>query len=291
MSWRTVVIASRCKLDYKMGFMVVRTEETKKIFLDEIAVLLIENPAVSLTGCLLEALVEKKIRVVFCDAKRTPNAELVPYYNSYDCSRKIKAQINWSDNVKGAVWSDIVAEKIRKQADFLADLEKTEESSLLRSYLSQIELCDATNREGHAAKVYFNALFGMDFTRSEENITNAALNYGYSIILSAFNREIVAQGYLTQLGIFHDNMFNHFNLSCDLMEPFRILVDRKVFALKPVDFTSGEKYILLDILNDTVVINKTRQTVLNAVKYYCRSVFDALNENDLSLIQFYSYEL
>ena len=49
MSWRTVVITSRCKLDYKMGFMVVRAEETKKIFLDEIAVLLIENPAVSLT--------------------------------------------------------------------------------------------------------------------------------------------------------------------------------------------------------------------------------------------------
>ena len=291
MSWRTVVISSRCKLDYKMGFMVVRAEETKKIFLDEIAVLLIENPAVSLTGCLLEALVEKKIRVVFCDAKRTPNAELVPYYNSYDCPRKIKAQINWSDDVKGAVWSDIVAEKIRKQADFLADFGKADEASLLRSYLSQIELCDATNREGHAAKVYFNALFGMDFTRSEENVINAALNYGYSIILSAFNREIVAQGYLTQLGIFHDNMFNYFNLSCDLMEPFRILVDRKVVALKPVDFTSEEKHILLNILNDTVVINKTRQTVLNAIKYYCRSVFDALNESDLSLIQFYSYEL
>ena len=291
MSWRTVVISSRCKLDYKMGFMVVRAEETKKIFLDEIAVLLIENPAVSLTGCLLEALVEKKIRVIFCDAKRTPNAELVPYYNSYDCSRKIKAQINWSDDVKGAVWSDIVAEKIRKQADFLADLGKDSEAALLRSYLSQIELRDATNREGHAAKVYFNALFGMDFTRSEENITNAALNYGYSIILSAFNREITAQGYLTQLGIFHDNMFNHFNLSCDLMEPFRVLVDRKVAALKPVDFTGEEKYFLLNILNDTVVINKTRQTVLNAVKYYCRSVFDALNESDLSLIQFYTYEL
>ena len=288
MSWRTVVITSRCKLDYKMGFMVVRAEETKKVFLDEIAVLLIENPAVSLTGCLLEALVEKKIRVVFCDSKRTPNAELVPYYNSYDCSRKIKAQISWSNDVKGAVWSDIVAEKIRKQADFLGDLGKNSEASLLRFYLSQIELCDATNREGHAAKVYFNALFGMDFTRSEENITNAALNYGYSIILSAFNREIVAQGYLTQLGIFHDNMFNHFNLSCDLMEPFRILIDRKVVALKPVDFTTQEKHLLLDILNDTVVINKTKQTVLNAVKYYCRSVFDALNESNLSLIQFYS---
>ena len=74
MSWRTVVITSRCKLDFKMGFMVVRAEETKKIFLDEIAVLLIENPAVSLTGSLLEALCEKIIRVTFCDAKR--NAHL-----------------------------------------------------------------------------------------------------------------------------------------------------------------------------------------------------------------------
>ena len=288
MSWRTVIITSRCKLDYKMGFMVVRSEETKKIFLDEIAVLLIENPAVSLTGCLLEALVGKKIRVIFCDAKRTPNAELVPYYNSYDCSRKIKAQIAWKEDFKGAVWADIVAEKIRKQADFLEELDKLNESSLLRSYLSQIEPHDATNREGHAAKVYFNALFGMDFTRSEENTVNAALNYGYSIILSAFNREIVAHGYLTQLGIFHDNMFNHFNLSCDLMEPFRVLVDRKVKSMTLADFGSEERYKVVNILNETVIINQTRQTVLNAIKIYCRSFFDAMNEGDLSLMQFYS---
>lgn len=288
MSWRTVVITTRCKLDYKMGFMVVRTEETKKIFLDEIAVLLIENPAVSLTGCLLEALTEKKIRVIFCDAKRTPNAELVPYYNSYDCARKIKTQIAWTEDLKGAVWADIVAEKIRKQAEFLWELDKQNESALLRSYLSQIELHDATNREGHAAKVYFNALFGMDFTRNEENVINAALNYGYSIILSAFNREIVAQGYLTQLGIFHDNMFNHFNLSCDLMEPFRILVDRKVKSMSLVELASEEKHTLVNILNEPVFINKTTQTVLNAIKYYCRSVFDALNGGDLSLIQFYA---
>ena len=288
MSWRTVVITSRCKLDYKMGFMVVRAEETKRIFLDEIAVLLIENPAVSLTGCLLEALTEKKIRVIFCDARRTPNAELVPYYNSYDSSRKIKAQIAWTSDLKGTVWADIVAEKIRKQADFLDELDRSGEAALLRSYLFQIEPHDATNREGHAAKVYFNALFGMDFTRSEENITNAALNYGYSIILSAFNREIVAHGYLTQLGIFHDNMFNHFNLSCDLMEPFRVLIDRKVKKMNFTDFTSEEKHALVNILNETVTINQTKQTVLNAIKYYCRSVFDALNEGDLSLIQFYS---
>ena len=114
------------------------------------------------------------------------------------------------------------------------------------------------------------------------------LGGGASIILSAFNREIVAQGYLTQLGIFHDNMFNYFNLSCDLMEPFRILIDRKVKKMELVDFTGEEKHFLLNVLNETVVINQTKQTVLNAIKSYCRSFFDALNEGDLSLIQFYS---
>lgn len=83
-------------------------------------------------------------------------------------------------------------------------------------------------------------------------------------------------------------MFNHFNLSCDLMEPFRVLVDRKVKAMNVSDFTSHEKHVIVDILNSIVVINQTKQTVLNAVKYYCRSVFDALNEGDLSLIRFYS---
>lgn len=111
--------------------MVVRGEDTKRIFLDEIAMLMIENPAVSFTGCLLEALVEKKIRVVFCDGKRSPLAELAPYYGSHDCSRKIKAQVAWSETVKGIVWADIISEKIRKQAEFLSELKKGQEAELI----------------------------------------------------------------------------------------------------------------------------------------------------------------
>lgn len=290
MSWRTVVITTRCKLDLKMGYMVVRGEDTKRIFLDEIAMLLIENPAVSFTGCLLEALVEKKIRVVFCDGKRSPMAELAPYYGSHDCSHKIKMQVEWSETIKGIVWADIISEKIRKQSDFLEEIKKEKEAELIRSYLGQIELYDTTNREGHAAKVYFNAVFGMDFTRSAECVTNAALNYGYGIILSAFNREITSCGYLTQLGIFHGNMFNHYNLSCDLMEPFRILVDRTVNNMEPIAFESKEKHALWNILNDYIYIANSRQTVLNAIKIYTRSVFDALNDNDSSKIKFYSLQ-
>ena len=147
---------------------------------------------------------------------------------------------------------------------------------------------DASNREGHAAKVYFNALFGKDFSRTQDNSINAALNYGYSLILSAFNREIVSNGYITQLGIFHDNMFNCFNLGSDFMEPFRILADRKVRSMWPVKFEHDEKLIMLEILNQEVSIDGKNQVVNNAIKIYCKSVLDALSEGDISLIKFYN---
>lgn len=290
MSWRTVVISTQCKLDYKMGYLVVRGEEVKRVFLDEIAILVIENPAISFTGCLMEALTEKKIKVIFCDAKRSPVAELVPCHGSHDSSLKIRRQAAWPEEIKALVWREIVAEKIRKQADFLKTIGKEREQVLLTSYIGQVELADATNREGHAAKVYFNALFGMDFTRSAELPVNAALNYGYSLILSAFNREISCSGYLTQLGIFHDNMFNHFNLSCDLMEPFRILVDKEVYAMQPQTFEKEEKHRLWNILNQTVMIDGSHQTVLNAIRIYSRSVFEAINDADPSKILFVSDE-
>lgn len=289
MSWRTVIITNRCKLDYRMGYMVVRGEEIKRVFVDEIAVLVIENPAVSFTGCLMEALVEKKVKVIFCDSKRNPVSELAPHHGSHDSSLKIRTQAAWSKGIKDAVWTEIVSEKIRKQAEFLLEINREREYELLLSYISQIETGDASNREGHAAKVYFNALFGMNFTRSADIPINAALNYGYSIIMSAMNREIAANGYLTQLGIFHNNMFNHFNLGCDLMEPFRIIVDRYVYRMNPCDFGKEEKHRLWGMLNDTIRIDNTHQVLLNAVKIYVRSVFDAINDEDISKICFFSF--
>lgn len=179
MSWRTVVISKRAKLDMKTGYLVVRSEEeTHKINLDEISVLIIENTAVSITGCLISALTDKKIKVIFCDEKRDPTCELVSLYGSPDTSAKLRKQITWDDDVKAYIWSEIIAEKIRKQTEFLEESGKSDEAALLKKYIEELELGDVTNREGHAAKVYFNALFGKEFTRSQECVTNAALNYG-----------------------------------------------------------------------------------------------------------------
>lgn len=288
MSWRTVIISNQAKLDYKIGYLVVRGTETKRILIDEIAILLIENPAVSLTGCLIEALTDRKVKVIFCDSKRNPNAELVPHHGSHDSSAKIRTQAKWHDDVKAVIWQEIISEKIRKQAEFLEEIGKKSEALLLRSYIGQVELLDATNREGHAAKVYFNALFGMEFTRGADLPVNAALNYGYSLILSAFNREIAVNGYLTQFGIFHDNMFNHFNLGCDLMEPYRVIVDRYVKELSPDSFDKDEKHMMWRILEEDVFIDGTTQRVSNAIKIYTRSVFEAINDKDPCKIKFYS---
>lgn len=290
MSWRIVVISNSAKLEYKMDYMIVRQSEITKIHLSEISMLIVESTAVSLTAGLLSELTKRKIKVIFCDEKRNPSSELVSYYGSHDTSAKVRQQVGWTAEIKKMMWTEIVSEKIRNQQRFLEDLGK-KENVMLTEYLKEIQPGDTTNREGHAAKVYFNAVFGMDFSRSLDIPINAALNYGYGIILSTFNREIVSNGYITQLGLFHDNMFNQFNLGSDLMEPFRILVDRKVYEMKPEKFEKEEKLQLVNILNQEVTIDEKRNYVVNAIKIYCKSVFDAINDNDVSLIRFYSNEL
>ncbi len=291
MSWRVVEITGVAKLDLKMGFLVVRKERTTKIHISELHTLIIDSTMVSMTTALLNELLRQKVKIIFCDEAHNPSGEVLPSHGSHDSSMKIKLQIGWSEEIKRDVWTEIVTEKIRKQRDLLRLQQHTEAADLLECYLTQLQPGDATNREGHAAKVYFDALFGMDFTRGAECVTNAALNYGYSILLSVFNREISANGYLTQLGLFHDNRFNPFNLACDLMEPFRPLVDRIVVESGFEAFGQEEKLALVHVLNQHVRIASSNQRLTNAVKRYSKSVFDALNHQDISELRFYSHEL
>ena len=256
MSWRTVIITGVAKLDYKMEYLVVRkVDSIKRVHLSEIEVLIIESTTVSVTVALLSALIQHKTKVIFCDEKHNPESELIPCYGSYDSSGKVKDQFNWGADIKEMVWTEIIAEKIRKQREHLRERKIYDSAELLGQYISEIQPRDITNREGHAAKVYFNALFGKSFTRSSECSINASLNYGYGILLSYFNRNISANGYLTQLGLFHDNRFNPYNLASDLMEPFRILVDRRVVEMGPVKFDKEEKHELIALMQERIIID------------------------------------
>ncbi|MGN0463109.1 MAG: type II CRISPR-associated endonuclease Cas1 [Acutalibacteraceae bacterium] len=291
MAWRTVVVTKPSKLDLRLGYMVIRdSENTVRVHISEISVLMIENIGASLTAALLCELSRQKVKVIFCDEKLTPYGELISYYGGHDSSLSIRNQIEWNKDFCQAVWTVIVAEKIKKQALCL-EYFNIDKAQQLYQYIEELEFNDATNREGHAAKVYFNALFGKSFSRSQDSPVNAALNYGYSLILSCVNREIACAGYLTQIGLFHSNRFNHFNLSCDLMEPFRPIVDGFVKKLSPETFSTEEKRKLQSLLNVEFITDYRRQTLLNTVKIYTKSVLEAIETGDISLIKLYKYEL
>lgn len=287
MSWRTICITKRAKLDLRMSHLVVRSDETVRIPISEIGVLIVDNTGCSFTCSLLVELIKNKVKVIFCDEKHNPCCETIPNVGSHDCSKSIRSQIAWSKVVCATVWTELVFWKIKKQRDHLSE-RGSPQAALLDHYLNEIEYGDATNREGHAAKVYFNALWGMDFSRDKECPTNAALNYGYALLLSLFNKEIVSAGYLTQLGIWHDNQFNPYNLTSDLMEPFRPLIDRKVYDLAPKEFGPKEKREMLTIIEQQVLMDGQKQYLPNAIRIYVKSILDKLNGPADSLISMYS---
>ena len=293
MGWRTVVVSKTSKLDYKMGYLCIRSnDEMIRIHISEMAVLLIESTAVSLTAYLLVELANQNVNVIFCDSRMCPHGIYVSLYGSHDTSDKIRKQIRWTEDAKKTIWKYVVMHKIEGQMSVLELFSHQEEKNKLNSYIPEIELGDSTNREGHAAKVYFNALFGKDYTRTnKDEIVNAALNYGYSILLSSVTREIVCNGYITQIGIFHDNMFNGYNLACDLMEPYRPFIDIKVLQMKIEKLEHEEKMELANVLNSRVVIDGREQFLSNALSIYVKSILDAIDKNEPELIKFPEYDI
>ncbi|MCK6130772.1 type II CRISPR-associated endonuclease Cas1 [Parvimonas micra] len=290
--WRTIVITERCKLDLRYNNMNIRKNESlKQVNISEIGVLIIESTSVSITSALLSELMKNKIKVIFCDETHNPESELIPYYGGYDSSERIKSQIFWDDEIKESLWTLIVSEKIRKQMEVLKYF-NLKEYKLLENYMFQVEHFDVTNREGHAAKVYFNSLFGVNFNRDDkENVINMALDYGYSILLSLFNREVVSNGYITNIGLFHRNKFNPFNLSCDLMEPFRPLVDKLVVEIGIDNFGTDEKRNLQQLLSTQLYIKNKEYYLQDVIKIYTKSLLDGLDERDLTNLWFYENEL
>ena len=289
MPFRNVIVSERCKLEYSLNYLICRKGmEEKRILLDEIKTIMIQTTQVSITTSLITMISKKKIKLIFCDEKSNPECELVPYQNNFYSYRKIKEQINFVDNAQ-SIWAEIVKRKIINQANNLHLMNKDEEFNMLLSYANDVRLDDHTNREGHSAKVYFNALFGMNFNRSQSNSINMFLNYGYSILLSSINREIKMLGYLTELGIHHIGESNPFNLSCDLIEPIRPLVDYSVITEK-VNIDNF-KLEFVKMLNLEVKYNNQKIFLDNAIHLYVVDILNKIKKSDSSDILFIEYEL
>lgn len=280
MSFRTVVISKQSKISYKNRFLVVKQNNDEKyVHLSEIDTIIVDSISVSISTYLLKELSDNKINIIFCDDKHNPFGELSSYYSRHNSSKKIREQISWKVSNKDELWSKIVKNKILNQSLLLRKV-KSDKYDLILSYIDDIKVGDKTNREGHAAKVYFNSLFGNNFVRNNSDEVNAALNYGYAILLSTINKEVINNGYLTQLGIHHKNEFNQFNLSCDLMEPFRIIIDNFVYYNQNRKFDKDYKLDIVNIFNNYFMYQNKKYILKDVIKMYIKNTLDSINDSD-----------
>lgn len=289
MSFRTVLITQKSKLSYKDNFLVIQGEATNMVHLSEIHTIIVESTMVQISAYLLAQLSANKIKLIICDERHNPTAEMVSYYANYNTSKKFLNQVKWEEMSKKSLWTKIVSNKILNQARLLAHFGVEERANMLLQYLSEVELDDETNREGHSAKVYFNGLFGVDFSRDKVCDINSALDYGYTIILSAFNRAISSLGYANQLGVKHKNEYNFFNLGCDLMEPFRVIVDEFVYENRERIFDSAYKQDLVQLLNKTINYCDKNMVVTNAINVFVINALRSIDDNRILEYQAYEY--
>ncbi len=278
MSFRTVFIESPCRLYYQSGYMVVRKEDdTAKIHLSEISSIVLQTMQVNISGYLLSELAKQKVSLVVSDEKCNPIGQYLPLHGAHNVSKRIGEQLAWGEPIKKRVWQRIVRDKIHQQARFLEEREYAE-AKVLYQIIPEVRSGDTTNREAQAARIYFQALFGKEFNRNQDSAVNAALNYGYAILLSMTNREIVSRGYLTQQGICHRSEYNAFNLACDFMEPFRPAVDQLVVDYLPSVFDSDTKRVLADIANIGVSYRDGSYRLSSVLSLYVQDCFNALNK-------------
>ena len=277
MGWRTIVVNQHSKLSYKNNHLIYKdSSRTEMIHLSDIDILLIETTDIVLSTMLIKRLSDENILVVFCDDKRLPVAQLMPYYGKHDSSLQFSKQIEWIEQVKGVVWTEIISQKIFNQAVFLYEVGLDKKSESLTRLYEELQIFDPTNREGHAARIYFNALFGNDFKRAKSNDINAGLDYGYSLLLSMFAREIVATGCVTQLGLKHSNQFNPFNFASDIMEPFRPIIDRIVYENRDYEFNRIKSKLFQIFINNYEYSGK-EMFLSNIISDYTKKIVKALN--------------
>lgn len=285
MTWRTIVLTKDCKLSLRLKHLVINSDEITTVPLEEIGQLVIENPNIIMTGHLLNALSQHKITTIICNEKHLPHSHINLVYGHFRQVETIKKQIDWPDQLKQILWQYIVKEKIKNQKKVLEKI-YNEKFENFDHYISQVEPDDVTNREGHAAKVYFNRMFGLHFIRGIDDPINWGLNYGYSIILALFSRVITTKGLLTELGIHHRSQFNHYNLASDFMEVYRPIVDLTVKQNVYEQFTRKEKRALLNMYNMKIQINGRNQYLSNSVEIFVDNMVKFLNTGDGKHLQF-----
>lgn len=259
------------KVDYK--------DDELLLPVSDIQILVIDNYKSSLSVPLINKLMDNNVCTIICGIDHLPKSYILPMNGHFSQSGNIHKQIHWNKDYKKRVHQKIVKAKIYNQIEILKKNNKSfDVIQKLFQFMEEVELGDITNREGLAAKMYFREMFGDNFIRFDEDVINAGLNYGYSIFRSLISSIIVAKGYLPNIGIFHIGKQNMFNLSDDVIEVFRPIVDDYVYNNMKDDilFKQEHREELIKLTHKKIKIDDKKQTIPNAIYIYLENIFKEL---------------
>lgn len=285
MGYRNIIIANPAKLTVSKNRLVIDTGEQALVPLEDIRCIMLENRQITLTSSLLTQLGEAGITVFACSRLHLPASVFYPINSHSRQLKQLRMQIEQSQPSRKRLWRQIVEMKIKNQALCL-ELCGLPGHENLNRMLPLIRSGDPENIEARAAAYYFKALFGKEFTRKQENITNAVLNYGYTIFRGLIARTLAIYGFEPCLGLHHKSELNNFNLADDLMEPFRPIVD--LYAAKNcldiIQLSTIEKAYLLDLINTEVYSGGEKHNTAYAVERLIKSLTACLSKQKDSLV-------
>lgn len=285
--FRTIYVTAGERLSVSKNWLVVESVGTSnKIPVEDIQTIIIDNLQTCVSVYALQSLAKHDVNVVLCDEKHLPCCSVLGLNQHYRPYGVLKKQIALTNEFKALLWQRIVKAKIDNQRIALKHREVTREvESRMEQLVAEVLAGDIGNREAIAAKMFFRNFYGYDFMRFEEDVVNAALNFGYAVIRSAVARSLCAYGYNCTLGIHHINENNAFNLADDLMEPLRPLVDLWVLKNNEelVDsLTKNNRIGLANIINNEVKVAGKNMKLHNAIDRYVASFTTAIDNADIN---------
>lgn len=269
---RTLFLSNPYHLSLKNRQLVISEKSgapLKTAPVEDIGFLVLEHPQISVTMKLVEQLNENNVAVVFCDSKHLPSSMLLPLDAHHIQNELFRAQIKASEPLKKNLWKQTIEAKIQNQALLLEKYGK--HGRRLMPLAKSVKSGDSDNREGFAARLYWNALFGKEFIRDRYGPPpNMYLNYGYILLRSAVARALAGSGLLATLGIHHRNRYNAFCLADDIMEPYRPWVDEVVIDLEEkwagqMILEKEQKAELLQLMAADVKIGENRRPLMVAL--------------------------
>lgn len=286
MSWRILYVESTDNLSLNLDNLNIKRDgENIRIPISDLHTVILDNYKINLSVHLINALTKGNVNLVLCGVDHLPQSVIHPVAGHHQAFMQLMFQFNWSLIIKQKIQQLIVKNKIENQVRLLKYLGlDTPTITALEYFHNEVEKGDATNREGLSAKMYFRTLFGDKFKRFNEDTMNAGLNYGYAILRSQITKVVIAKGYNPAIGIFHIGRNNPYNLSDDLIEVFRPIIDFWVYKhLKEEKmFLREHRLKLIEQTTKSVIINGNNQTIFNAINIYLDAIHKCFEQEKTS---------